>query len=345
MDIKRREGESRTGVTGGTDEARFTFIDLFCGIGGFRIGLEALAGRCVYSVERDKFARKTYAAWFGAPPEGHDINDIDRAAIPAHVVLTASFPCPAFSKAGESTRKSLGRASGLDADDDGRHIFTLAEILDECRPPAFILENVKNLVGRRQRRTWDVIHALLTEAGYSVFAKVFNAKHFRVPQSRERVIIVGFDRHRFGDDPGFRFPEPQGRIVPVLSDILEQRPNPKYTLHDGTWKFLQRHKAKHAAIGNGYGYSFASPHEVTNTLSSRYHKDGAEILIEQHGKNPRKLSPRETARLMGFPGHLPIVVSDTQAYRQFGNAVVPAIIEAVGAEVLKVIEQQPIGGK
>lgn len=256
--------------------------------------------------------------------------------------MTAGFPCPAFSKAGESKRKSLGRATGLDAEDDGKHIFTLAEILDERRPPAFIFENVSNLLNRDEGKTWDVIHALLMEAGYSVFTEVFNAKHFGVPQSRERVMIVGFDRCRFGDAPEFQFPKHQRRIVPVLADILESSPDPKCTLRDGTWKFLQRHKAKHAAIGNGYGFSFASPRRVTNTLSARYGKDGSEILIEQLGKNPRKLSPRETARLMGFPDRLPIVVSNTQAYRQFGNAVVPAIVEAVGFEVLEVLERHAI---
>lgn len=341
MEINRRKEASQFGISGEVDEARFTFTDFFAGIGGCRIGLEALGGKCVYSVERNKFARKTYAAWFGAAPEGIDINHIDRAAIPVHDLLTASFPCPAFSKAGVSTRRALGRASGLDADDDGRHIFTLAEILGECHPAAFIFENVTDLVGRKQGQTWDIVHNLLTDVGYEVFAKIFNAKHFRVPQRRERVIIVGLAKSRFGDAPSFRFSEPQSTTVPILSDILEPHPDPKYTLHDGTWQFLQRHKAKHAALGNGYGYRFASPRGISNTLSSRYGKDGSEILIEQAGKNPRKLSPRETARLMGFPDHLPIVVSDTQAYIQFGNAVVPAIISAVAADVLKIIERHP----
>ena len=339
MDTTIKKRQSGNGVTGGALDARFSFIDLFAGIGGFRIGLEALGGKCVFSVERDKFSRRTYEEWFGSPPDGGDINHIDIASIPPHTIMTAGFPCPAFSKAGESKRKSLGRKTGLDAEDDGQHIFTLAEVLGTCRPPAFLFENVSNLLTRDKGKTWDVIHALLTDAGYSVFAKVFNAKHFGVPQGRERVMIVGFDTGRFGDAPQFQFPEPQRRIVPVLADILEQCPNPKHTLRDGTWNFLQRHKAKHAAKGNGYGFSFASPHEVTNTLSARYGKDGSEILIEQQGKNPRKLSPRETARLMGFPEHLPIVVSNTQAYRQFGNAVVPAIVEAVGAEVINVLER------
>jgi len=339
MDTTRRNTKSRTDVTGGARNARFTFIDLFAGIGGFRIGLEALGGECVYSVECDKFSRRTYEEWFGSPPDGGDINHIDLASIPAHTIMTAGFPCPAFSSAGTAKRKSLGRASGLEAEDDGRHIFTLADILRACRPPAFLFENVSDLLTRDKGKTWDVILALLTDAGYSVFAKVFNAKHWGVPQSRERVMIVGFDTGRFGDAPRFQFPEPQRRVAPVLVDILEPYPNPKHTLRDGTWNFLQRHKAKHGARGNGYGFSFASPHEVTNTLSARYGKDGAEILIEQQGENPRKLSPREAARLMGFSDHLPIVVSNTQAYRQFGNAVVPAIVEAVGAEVINVLER------
>jgi len=339
MERHRSKEQLRTGVTGGAEEARFTFIDLFAGIGGFRIGLERLGGGCVYSVERDKFARKTYAAWFGGEPEGEDINHIVHAEIPAHDVLAAGFPCPAFSKAGESKRRSLSRASGLAAEKDGRHIFTLAGILEECRPSAFIFENVMNLLDRDRGRTWNVIHSLLLDAGYSVFAKVLNSRHFGVPQSRERVMIVGFDRRRFGDDPGFRFPEPDRRIRSVLFCILEDQPDPKYTLSDKLWGFLQDHRAKHARNGNGFGFSLAQLDGITRTLSARYYKDGSEILVPQPCDNPRKLTPREAARLMGFPDELPIVVSDTQAYRQFGNAVVPEMVERVGGRVLEILER------
>ena len=332
---------TRIGGDGGAGDARFTFTDFFCGIGGFRLGLEALGGRCVYSVERDPHARRTYGAWFGAEPEGGDINELDRGAIPArHTLMAAGFPCPAFSAAGVSKRNSMGRPHGLDDLDQGVLFFRLAEALAAGRPRAFIFENVKNLLHYDSGRTWRIMRERLGELDYSVSARVYNARHFAVPQHRERVIIVGFDKRLFGEDAGFRFPEPDRRIRSVLSCILDRCPDPKYTLSDEMWAFLRRYKAKHAAKGNGFGYSEARLDGITRTLSARYHKDGSEILVPQPGDNPRRLTPREAARLMGFPDRLPIVVSDTQAYRQFGNAVVPAMVEAVAAEVLKVIERR-----
>ncbi len=329
------------GIGTGEAHARFRFIELFAGIGGFRIGLQSLGGKCVYAVERDKFARETYKAWFRAPPEGCDIDHIDRAAIPEHTILVAGFPCPAFSKAGEAIRKSLGRASGLDAEEDGRHIFTIVEILYECRPPAFIAENVKNLLQHKKGETWSIIRTLLTEAGYSVFAKVLNAKHFGVPQSRERAIIVGFDKGSVPPPIDFRFPSGAGHPTRLI-DILEE-PDSAMTISERAMRGHENHAARHKEKGNGFGFKLVDVHEVGPTLPAHYAKGGKEILIPQEGIMPRKLSPREAARYMGFPDHLPIVVSNTQAYKQFGNAVVPAIIQAVGAEVLRVLERRVRG--
>lgn len=339
MDTKQFHETTGNGFVRGAQDARFIFTELFAGIGGFRIGLERLGGKCVYSLERDKFARQTYAEWHGAEPVGGDINDLDPATIPSHDIMTGGFPCPTFSRAGVSKRNSLGRRHGLDDEDQGALFFRLAEALVACRPRAFIFENVKNLLHHGGGRTWEIMQEHIRQLDYSVDAEVFNARHFNVPQNRERAIIVGFDKRCFGDDPGFRFPEPDRRIRSVLFCILECQPDLRYTLSDKMWGFLQGYKAKHALNGNGFGFSLARLDGLTRTLSARYYKDGSEILVPQPGDNPRRLTPREAARLMGFPDELPIVVSDTQAYRQFGNAVVPAMVEAVGAEVLKVLER------
>ncbi len=323
--------------------ARFRFIDLFAGIGGFRIGLERIGGRCMYSLERDRFARKTYAAWFGAEPKGCDINHTDLGSFPDHDILTAGFPCPTFSQAGVSTLRSMRRSHGLKDVDRGQLFFRLTAVLAWCRPPAFIFENVENLLRHDKGRTWRAMQNRLSGLGYSVFADVLDARHFGVPQHRERVFIVGFDNDRFGAEPAFQFPEPLCQVAPTLRSILEPHPDPTFTLRDGTWRFLKTHKRKHAAKGNGFGYSFASLDGITNTLSARYGKDGSEILIHQPGRNPRMLTPREAARLMGFLDRLPIVVSKRRAYQQFGNAVVPTIIEKVGMQALKIIERQAHG--
>ncbi|MGB2985484.1 MAG: DNA (cytosine-5-)-methyltransferase [Phycisphaerae bacterium] len=343
MDIEDQFKETGIGTGGAAGHARFTFIDLLAGIGGFRIGLERIGGRCVYALERERFARKTYAAWFGAEPEGCDMNHTDLGSFPVHDILTAGFPCPSFSQAGVSTLRSMGRAHGLKDADRGQLFFRLTAVLASCRPPAFIFENVENLLRHDKGRTWGTMHSRLCGLGYSVFADVLDARHFGVPQHRERVFIVGFDNDRFGAEPAFQFPEPLCQVAPTLRSILEPHPDPTFTLTDGTWRFLKTHKRKHAAKGNGFGYSFASLEGITNTLSARYGKDGSEILIHQPGRNPRMLTLRETARLMGFPDHLPIVVSKRRAYHQFGNAVVPTIIEKVGMQALKTIERQAHG--
>ena len=311
----------------------FKFIDLFAGIGGFRIALEHLGGQCVFSSEWDKFSQKTYANWFGEIPSG-DITKIKAKDIPDHDILAAGFPCQPFSIAGVSKKNSLGQKHGFKDKTQGTLFFNLATIIEIKRPPILILENVKNLVSHDKGRTWQVIKETLEDLNYHIFNKVIDAAGW-VPQHRERIIIIGFDKLIFTDRPNFIFPESTEEHQ--LKTILEDYPEEKYTLSDHLWNYLQEYAEKHKKRGNGFGYGIADPNGISRTLSARYHKDGSEILIKQKGKNPRRLTPRECARLMGFPDNLPIVVSDTQAYRQFGNAVCPLVVEAVGEKLLEVV--------
>lgn len=313
----------------------FTFIDLFAGIGGLRIGAERAGGRCKFSSEWDAHSQRTYTAWFGEPPKG-DINKIDPSGIPAHDLLVAGFPCQPFSIAGVSKKNSLGREHGFKDATQGTLFFQVATIIEIKRPPCVLLENVKNLLSHDKGRTWKVIHSTLEELGYCVFHEVIDAIRY-VPQHRERVFIAAFDKKVFGDRPPFSFPSASGTGCPKLASILEMNPDPKYTLSDHLWNYLQQYAERHRLKGNGFGFGLVGPEDTTRTLSARYYKDGSEILIRQKGKNPRRLTPREAARLMGFPDELPIVVSDTQAYRQFGNAVVPAVAEAVIANIVEVM--------
>ena len=312
----------------------FTFIDLFAGIGGFRIALEKLGGKCLFSCEWDRFSRKTYEAWFGDVPFG-DIRTLDLDGIPDHDLLAAGFPCQPFSLAGVSKKNSLGREHGFRCNTQGTLFFRLAEIIEARRPPAILLENVKNLRSHDAGRTWQVVRETLEELDYWVFAEVVDASGW-VPQHRERVYIVGFDKRRFFAKPSFSFPDVPAR-KPRLGSILEPLPDPKYTLSEHLWGYLQAYAEKHRAKGNGFGFGVADPKGISRTLSARYYKDGSEILIGQGGSTPpRRLTPRECARLMGFDAwcEKKIVVSDTQAYRQFGNAVVPKVIEAIGREMI-----------
>jgi len=311
----------------------FTFIDLFAGIGGFRLPLENLGGRCIFSSEKDPHAQKTYRAWFGKAPENDDVTRISAAEIPDHDVLAAGFPCQPFSIAGVSKKKSLGRAHGFKCETQGTLFFNVASIIEVKRPPIVLLENVKNLQSHDSGNTWRVIRETLQELDYTVFSKVIDAVHY-VPQHRERIYIVCFDKRVFGNDPPFEFPSvPPVANRPTLREILEEAPDRRYTLSDHLWRYLQDYAERHRAKGNGFGFGLVNLDGVTRTLSARYYKDGSEILIPQRRKNPRRLTPRECARLMGFPDSLPIVVSDTQAYRQFGNAIVPKVAEDVLRQV------------
>lgn len=342
---------------GGKDQpqADFTFIDLFAGIGGLRRGFESIGGRCVFTSEWDRFSQKTYAANF--PDDDHEINGditkVDVADIPAHDVLLAGFPCQPFSIAGVSKKNALGRAHGFEDKTQGTLFFDVARIIKHHQPAAFLLENVRNLIGHDKGKTFQTIKDVLTEElGYTIDFRVIDGRHW-TPQHRERIFIVGFR-----EDQGFRFadmklPDAAPKLVEILhlegdeSEIPDQkytvgnsgRVADKYTLTDHLWNYLQRYKEKHQAAGNGFGFGLVGPEDVARTLSARYYKDGSEILVKRgEGETPRRLTPRECARLMGFDSprgaDFIIPVSDTQAYRQFGNSVVVPAVKAV-AEHMK----------
>lgn len=324
---------------------RFNFIDLFAGIGGIRKGFDAIGGHCVFTSEWNKFAQETYAANFrdNHPPYG-DITQIPTEEIPDHDVLLAGFPCQPFSIAGVSKKNSLGRKHGFLDETQGTLFFDVARIIRAKRPAAFLLENVKNLTGHDKGRTFEVILRTLTdELGYRVWHKVIDAQHF-VPQHRERIVIVGFRENVPFDWDDLKLP-PKGSVR--LASILhpqdgsekaeapytlgpDAKVNGKYTLTDKLWQYLQGYAAKHKAAGNGFGFGLVTPVDVARTLSARYYKDGSEILVSQGSrKNPRRLTPRECARLMGYSDDFRIPVSDTQAYKQFGNSVAVPVFEAV----------------
>ncbi len=320
----------------------FDFIDLFAGIGGLRKAFEQIGGRCVFTSEWDSYAQKTYAENFrdGHPIAG-DITQVQAADIPDHDVLLAGYPCQPFSIAGVSKKNALGKAHGFACETQGTLFFDVARIIEEKRPRAFLLENVKNLVSHDKGRTFDVIRRTLTnDLGYHINYRVIDGAHF-VPQHRERILIVGFREPIAFDFDALPLPPKGERKLkdilhrtdgsePVLPwdegrffDHKKQRQLDKYTLTDNLWLYLQNYAAKHKAKGNGFGFGLVKPGDVTRTLSARYYKDGSEILMYQGTrKNPRRLTPRECARLMGYPDTFRIPVSDTRAYKQFGNSVV-----------------------
>ena len=322
MDLFEQQKQKRSLKNG-----NFTFIDLFAGIGGMRIAFETAGGHCVYSNEWNKYCQRTYFANFGEVPDG-DITKVDADSIPDHDILVAGFPCQPFSIAGVSKKNSLGRATGFEDKTQGTLFFDVCRILKAKRPKAFMLENVKNLCSHDKGHTFQVIRESLIELGYDIFYQVIDGQHY-VPQHRERIIIVGFDKVRFGSDIKFDFNITPVSPKPVVADILQDNVSDKYTLSDKLWQYLQDYAAKHKAAGNGFGYGIAPVNGIARTLSARYYKDGSEVLIEQKGRNPRKLTPRECARLMGFPDTFRIPVSDTQAYKQFGNSVVVPLMTNV----------------
>lgn len=316
---------------------KFTFIDLFAGIGGMRIAYQNAGGKCVYSNEWNKYSQQTYFANFGEQPDG-DITKVDARTIPDHDILVAGFPCQPFSIAGVSKKNSLGRATGFEDKTQGTLFFDVCRVLKAKRPKAFMLENVKNLKSHDHGRTFKIIMESLEELNYKAFYQILDGQNF-VPQHRERILIIGFDRERYGNDIEFTFDITPKKPKPVMRDILEPEVDPKYTLSDKLWIYLQNYAAKHKAAGNGFGYGIADPDGISRTLSARYYKDGSEILIAQKGKNPRRLTPRECARLQGFPDSFKIVVSDTQAYKQFGNSVVVPLMENVAKLVAAKMEE------
>lgn len=329
------------------DSTAFRFVDLFAGIGGIRLGFEAHGGQCVLTSEWNKFSQQTYLANF---PEtsSHtfvgDITQVDESDVPDHEILLAGFPCQPFSIAGVSKKNALGRPHGFECTTQGTLFFDVARIIAKKRPKAFLLENVKNLISHDKGNTFKVIlQTLREELGYEVHYKVIDGQHF-VPQHRERILIVGFDGKTDFSWDDLKLPS-KGAVT--LSSILhpqdgsetEEEPyttgeiakvNSKYTLTPKLWKYLQDYAEKHRKAGNGFGFGLVDGDSVTRTLSARYYKDGSEILVSQgNRKRPRRLTPRECARLMGFPDTFKIPVSDTQAYRQFGNSVVMPVMKEV----------------
>jgi len=343
---------------GAGGSAAFRFIDLFAGIGGMRRGFESIGGKCVFTCEWDRYSQKTYRENF--PRDTHeiagDIREVDAADIPDHDVLLAGFPCQPFSIAGVSKKNALNRPHGFACEAQGTLFFDVARIIKEHRPKAFLLENVKNLVNHDSGRTFQVIKDVLEqELGYRISCRVIDAKSW-VPQHRERIFIAGFREP--GNFDLNSMPVPDVLSGPKLSSVLHPedgseieeprfttgnpaKVNDKYTLTAHLWKYLRDYAEKHRAAGNGFGFGLFGPDDVARTLSARYFKDGSEILIRRKGGRPRRLSPRECARLMGFDeqrkSDWKIPVSDTQAYKQFGNAVVVPVVSAVASHMLPYI--------
>jgi len=341
-------------------EGKFRFIDLFAGIGGLRIGFEAIGGRCVFTSEWDRWSQKTYRRNFSDGDDHMMVGDIrpygaNPALIPEFDVLLAGFPCQPFSLAGVSKKNSLGRAHGFADEKQGNLFFEIERIIRHHRPAAFLLENVKHLQRHDGGRTFEVIRKTLEDdLKYAIDWRIVSSQPW-VPQKRERIFIAGFRK-----DVGFSFdefdkmipPEPEW---PTLFSVLQSHNevDAKYTLTPRLWEYLQDYRAKHEKAGNGFGYSLFGPGDVTRTLSARYHKDGSEILIPQKGTRPRRLTPTECARLMGFEygtreWEIPETISDTQAYRQFGNAVVVPVVEAIAkymqpsiSQILETERQRP----
>lgn len=348
-------------ATGRAHSPAFTFIDLFAGIGGLRRGFDRIGGKCVFTSEWNSYSQQTYKANFECDHDvAGDITQIAASEIPAHDLLLAGFPCQPFSIAGVSKKNALGRAHGFRCESQGTLFFDVARIIAHHRPKAFLLENVKNLVNHDKGKTFRVIQdTLKNDLGYHLQYRVIDAKCL-VPQHRERIFIVGLREENTFDLSQLALPD--SLAGPKLKSILhpengsEPAESPyttgplgvvseKYTLTDNLWQYLQGYAEKHRLAGNGFGFGLNSTNDVARTLSARYHKDGSEILIKQEGKNPRRLTPRECARLMGFDqlGLPPfcIPVSDTQAYKQFGNAVVASVGEAVARHMAPWLQQQP----
>jgi len=320
-----------------------SFIDLFAGIGGFHIALENLGLKCVYSNDYDKFSQITYKENFGII-DGRDIKTVKESEIPNFDVLCAGFPCQPFSIAGVSKKNSLGKKHGFEDEKQGNLFFEIIRIVNYHKPKVLFLENVKNLRSHDKGNTWKIINKELDKAGYYVFFKIVDGKYY-VPQHRERVYIVCFRKEIF-PNINFSFPRYPSNRIYELKDIIEKKVDPKYTLSNKLWRGLQRHKKNSSAKGNGFGYGLIelANDTYTRTISARYYKDGSEILISQKGSNPRRLTPRECSLIQGFPNSFTIPVSNTQAYRQFGNSVVVPAIEHTAKKILSTLEDYNKGG-
>lgn len=320
------------------------FIDLFAGIGGFHLALKNLGLECVFSSEWDKYAQETYFANFGIRPAG-DIQQISAADIPSFDILCGGFPCQPFSIAGVSKKNSLGRKHGFEDEKQGNLFFEIMRIVKHHRPKVLFLENVKNLLSHDKGNTWQVIQNEITTLNYDVFYQVVDGKDY-VPQHRQRIFIVAFDKSVY-PNIDFSFPNPPEKRLYELSDALERKVDTKYTLTQKLWAYLYQRKIEQQGKGNGFGYGLFDPNvdTYTRTISARYYKDGSEVLIVQPGTTiPRRLTPRECARLQGFPDSFKIVISDMQAYKQFGNSVVVPVIQAVAEKIVATLKAYDAGG-
>lgn len=345
--------------------SEFRFIDLFAGIGGTRLGFERAGGVCVFTAEWNKWARETYETNFPVDEGGEhtfvgDITAVAAQDVPDHDVLLAGFPCQPFSIAGVSKKNALGRPHGFQDPTQGTLFFDVARIIEEKRPRAFMLENVRNLVSHDKGNTFRVIRAKLEEElGYEFHFKVLDASAL-VPQMRKRIIMVGFDSNLHPSGSGFDMDQvDMGSAFPTMESVLHPEDgsgvvelpytdefgnaSDRYTLTPRLWEYLQGYKKKHRAAGNGFGFGLVGRNDVARTLSARYYKDGSEVLVSRGaGETPRRLTPRECARLMGFPENFQIPVSDTQAYKQFGNSVVVPVIEAVATAMKPVLDSASV---
>jgi DNA (cytosine-5)-methyltransferase 1 len=318
----------------------FTFIDLFAGIGGFRLAMQRNQGECVFTSEWDKMAQRTYQANFGEIPFGDITKEETKKWIPKKFdLLCGGFPCQPFSLAGVVKKNSLGRKHGFEDEKQGNLFFHIAEIIEKHRPKAFFLENVKNLISHDKGNTFRVIKKTLEELNYSFHWKVMDGKYY-VPQHRERTFMVGFDKNVYKGKEGFTFPDLPSKRLYDLPNVIKPKVDNKFTLSDKLWNYLQQYAQKHKEKGNGFGFGLVNRTDkklVTRTISARYYKDGAEILVAQDGKNPRRLTPAECAKLQGYPSNFKIPVSDNQAYKQFGNSVVVPLIEAIGEKIAAIL--------
>jgi DNA (cytosine-5)-methyltransferase 1 len=338
----------------------FKFVDLFAGIGGFHIGMKLNGGECVFANEWDKYSAQTYLEWTQTSHlNTEDLRELDyERQIPNHDILCAGFPCQPFSLAGVSKKTSLGRKHGFQDVDQGNLFFAICEVVSTKRPAVLLLENVKNLRSHDKGKTWEVIRESIDKLGYEMRFQVIDASGW-VPQHRERVFMVCFNRKKFtkSEIESFEFPKVPKKTQ-SLGLILEDKPDKKYMLTDNLWLYLQKYAAKHKEAGNGFGFGLVGPNDVSRTLSARYYKDGSEILIKHpYWKNPRRLTPSEAAKLMGFdsrlskfmgfPDGFPQVCSDMQSYKQFGNSVSPLVVEAIGKQIVEVLRQREarIGSK
>ena len=352
-DSKRNEKKPRKSAA--KKPSTFKFIDLFAGIGGFHIGMRLNGGECVFANEWDKYSAQTYLVWTQSNHlNTQDLRELDyETTIPNHDILCGGFPCQPFSIAGVSKKNSLGRKHGFQDVEQGNLFFAICDVVAAKRPSVLLLENVKNLKSHDKGKTWKVIQEAIDALGYEMRAQVIDASSW-VPQHRERIFMVCFDRKKFTKEEIASFEFPIGpKKVQSLGLIIEEKPDKKYMLTDNLWLYLQKYAAKHKAAGNGFGYGLVGPTDISRTLSARYYKDGSEILIKHpYWRNPRRLTPAEAAQLMGFNSRLakfmgfqqrfPQVCSDMQSYKQFGNAVSPLVVEAIGKQIVKVLELRKV---